>query len=1217
MIRYSGRLLLILLFIFSRAVFADILLQGNFNIGDKSVDALNPTRMVGYNGAAFVPVEPIHFYLSAPVTLSEIRLEGAGGLNSGMNVVVWDSSNRVVVNAQAGAASPYSVTGQFNLAAGDYRMAVWGSCYYNNAFYSRYYAGCPDWDDFSFSGIRLVSSGSSDAIHLSERTHIGDNYDASRWYPPGPKGIYVKYDINFNKRVRLDTLRMYNIKELSRVNTVRMFIRTKGSVDTPLIYNFTQNGDITWRLDYEVAAGDYELWVETLSNADRDDITWDDIVLSYTVIPVVEDFSSLCNQAFGYPAQGRTVNHEINLGGTVNGTTMGRIRGTNSGQLGYYNRGKIKGSASAACDGRNCLPVANSGALALPPSRFPLPNGTTINVPYGMDRVLTATDGAAFSTISVTNNASLDIRQSGLTIQNLNLYSGRLGKPYTVRLAAGDYWIDSLTMAYDTRIELVGPVRLFVKDLVMFSGGEINSLGYRVAGDVNRLLLVTYGRLTMNAYSTLTGLVYQHEGSYSEINSEAYLMGRISSPKITMGYNSYIDSSSYSCPPQPIRISHYELHYGNKNLTCEAASVELKACVNSACTELYTQGASVTLSPASGWSNNPVTINASGSTALTLRRYQSGSLPLSLSTATPAVPLKCVKAGSEDPTCTIDYVDAALRFNLPTFYAGESASSEIRAIKSSEPGATRVCLPLLTGTQSLRFDYGKVISEPASQTAPVVNGVTVPAAGTAANVTFDGNGVGQLRMQYADAGVLRLDVSVPMSDGTGTLNLRGSDTVAVLPKAIVLQGEGQPACSGSDDAGYASCPVYRKAGENFVLLAQAVNSLNGSTPGFAAKGLSLDWQLLAPVGGARGGVSPQSLSMAAGSGSLDTSWSEVGVFKAGVTNFVPYPAYQDESPQLEVPLRWSTPVGRFVPANFNLLNSNITPFCNDFTYMGQPFGVSFRVQARNVAGGVTQNYQGPFAKGRAIISAANNKDGRSLTNRMRAQSPLPWRLGEAEVSGSSEFVRLADSQPDGPYEAMRFGFAIRDQDGERSLIASPDFNEAVVGDCRGSACNARLMDPVPMALYFGRLLAGTVTGQASAALAISQQLQYYVAGSWQRNRRDECSQLSLANQGFTFLNQSHTFDAATRELNLGAGRKIKLGLGSSAPGGDAALAKDGEILFHFAKPDINVKIPYKVDLAKQPSSPLWLSDPTSLQGEAIFGTSRGNDKIIYRRELLR
>ncbi|MBM0492321.1 hypothetical protein GNZ06_16205 [Aeromonas jandaei] len=777
-------------------------------------------------------------------------------------------------------------------------------------------------------------------------------------------------------------------------------------------------------------------------------------------------------------------------------------------------------------------------------------------------------------------------------------------------------------MDNDTRIEVTGPVRLFVNDISMNSASYLNSPGVNLRGNIDQLLLVTYGRAYLYNGSTLSGLVYQQEGSVFHMLSASYLHGRISSPEVAMWQGSVIDSSGYSCQTPPATVDHYELHYDSWALTCESARVQLKACIDSSCSQLYNGGANVTLSPLQGWSANPVSLGSAGSASLTLQRYQVGNQPLAISSSSPSAPLRCYRDGVLDSSCTLDFVDAALRFNLSTFYAGESAMSEIRAIKSSDAGATRVCVPLLTGTQSLRFDYGKVVSDSSSQTAPVVNGVTLPTSGGVANVMFDANGVGQLTMQYPDAGVLRLDASVPRSDGTGVLNLKGSDTVAVLPKAIVLQGEGQPVCSGSDDAGYANCPVYRKAGENFVLLAQAVNSLNGSTPGFAAKGLSLDWQLLAPEGGATGGLSPLNLSMAAGSGRLDTSWSEVGVFKAGVSNFVPYPAYQDEIPQLEVPLRWSAPVGRFVPANFNLLNSDITPFCNDFTYMGQPFGVSFRVQARNVAGGVTQNYQGPFAKGRAFISAANNKDGRSLTNRMRTQPPLPWRLGEAQVSGSSEFVRLSGSQPDGPYEAMRFGFAIRDNDGDRSLIANPDFNEAVVGDCSGNNCNARLMDPVPMTLYFGRLLAGTEPGVASAPLAIPLKMQYYAAGNWVLNKLDQCTQFSLAGQGIAFLNPSHSFDAATSSLNLGAGRTIKLGLGSTPPGAMSGTAKDGEILFQFAKPDISVRIPYKVDLAKQPSQPLWLSDPTSvndgnLQGEAIFGSTRGNDRIIYRREILR
>ncbi len=129
-------------------------------------------------------------------------------------------------------------------------------------------------------------------------------------------------------------------------------------------------------------------------------------------------------------------------------------------------------------------------------------------------------------------------------------------------------------------------------------------------------------------------------------------------------------------------------------------------------------------------------------------------------------------------------------------------------------------------------------------------------------------------------------------------------------------------------------------------------------------------------------------------------------------------------------------------------------------------------------------------------------------------------------------------------------------------------------------------------------------------------MQYYEAGNWQPNKEDQCTRLSLAADGISFINPSHTFDAATQDLNLGANRKIRLGLGDPPPGVMSATATDGEILFNFAEPNISVRIPYKVDLSKQPAQPLWLSDPVSLQGEAIFGSSRGNDRIIYRREVM-
>ncbi|MDU7310412.1 MAG: DUF6701 domain-containing protein [Aeromonas sp.] len=693
--------------------------------------------------------------------------------------------------------------------------------------------------------------------------------------------------------------------------------------------------------------------------------------------------------------------------------------------------------------------------------------------------------------------------------------------------------------------------------------------------------------------------------------------------------------------PVGVQVHHFEFAHSGQAITCQPEEITIKACANEDCSQLMSGTVTAALTPNpftnGGWSsgsglnnvNNGVVTITGGTTKVMLSNYSASSITMGVSSSTP--PLRpqsdtLCRSGSLGPAkqyCTLPFADAALRFNVPTFYAGTSGVTSIRAIKSNDVGATKVCVPSLTGDQTLQFTSSKVVSE-SSTAVPTVNSTTLAPSGNV-KVAFNSDGVGQLTVQYPDAGVLRLDATFQKNDVTGTLKLTGSDTVAVIPKAIALQAQGQSGCSGSNDNTYAACPVYRKAGESFTLQARALNEQDQLTPGFATSNKAISWALLAPAAGGTGTFSPTAITLASGVANVTANWSEVGVIRLGVSNFVPYPAYQDELPELETVLRWSVPIGRFVPWDYSLSNGFITPACNAFTYMSQPFASGFVLTARNLQKGTTENYKGAFAKGVAEMVAANALDGVARDKRITLSPSLSWASGVASINQQSplglntRFDRAAS--PEAPFATLSFGIKVDDQDGGTTLLANPNMNAGVAGDCSksGQGCNAVLLGT--QKLLYGRLQAGTAAGLASAPLAIPLQMQYYEAGNWLKNKEDQCTQLSLANQGFTFLNPSQTFDAATRELNLGAGRKIKLGLGSSAPGGDAALAKDGEILFHFAKPDISVRIPYKVDLAKQPSQPLWLSDPTSgndgnLQGEAIFGSSRGNDRVIYRREVL-
>ncbi|MBW3780800.1 MSHA biogenesis protein MshQ [Aeromonas veronii] len=695
--------------------------------------------------------------------------------------------------------------------------------------------------------------------------------------------------------------------------------------------------------------------------------------------------------------------------------------------------------------------------------------------------------------------------------------------------------------------------------------------------------------------------------------------------------------------PIGVQIDHFQLDHSGQPLTCNPETVTVKACADAACSTLITDPVTATLSltptsASNGWIGGNTVTFSGGSTTVQLRNNTPTAVTIGVSGSTPTTkPFSTTlcKAGAGTPSaaaCTLNFADSGFFFDVPDIYSNQPQDVTISAVKKDD--ITKQCVPGFIGVRSVGFwgtynnpntnSFGSKISIDGNAIATYAGSVSSPTP-TTLNLTFDTQGKATLKkVTYPDAGQMQLSASHNGSGETAGLVMTGSDKFVARPVGLCITPP-QGVCVAGDS----SCPVFKKAGETFQvdIKAMAWESANDgdicvgnqTTPNFSLPNIALGSTLVAPNPGTNATLGTTTYNHVAAANSLNSvsqTVSEVGVFRMTATP--PANGYFNYT----IPSTQSQPVGRFIPADFNLVSGDIVPACNAFSYMGQPFGVMLDVLARNTTGVQTRNYTGLFAKGEAYLSVANDKDGKSLSSRLRSLQPLPWLNGRAALTtGSSEFVRLSGTQPDGPYKSLLFGLYMRDNDGERTLIASPNFNDAVVGNCSGSGCNARQIDSVPMKAYFGRLQAGTAAGLASAPLAIPLQMQYYEAGNWLQNKEDQCTQLSLANQGFTFLNPGHAFDAATRELNLGAGRKIKLGLGSSAPGGDAALAKDGEILFHFAKPDISVRIPYKVELAKQPSQPLWLSDPTSandgnLQGEAIFGSSRGNDRIIYRREVL-
>ena len=701
--------------------------------------------------------------------------------------------------------------------------------------------------------------------------------------------------------------------------------------------------------------------------------------------------------------------------------------------------------------------------------------------------------------------------------------------------------------------------------------------------------------------------------------------------------------------PVGTQIDHFEFDHSGQALTCNPETLVIRACANASCSQLFTDPVSAVLTPlkngSNGWiagsqvsySGNTATVNFSGgTTTLQLRNNLATAITVGVSGSTPSTkPLSTTlcRAGSgalSAAACTLSFADSGFVFDVLDTLANRPQQVVMKAVKKDD--ASQQCVPSFQ-KQTKRITFWSDYNMPAtnlfgSQIRIDKTAIaTTAGAPTAMDLYFNELGETTLKdVSYPDAGQMRLNARHDGSGDTAGLVMTGSDLFVSRPAGLCITPT-----EGTCAAGDASCPVFKKTGEAFQLNIKGVAwqadddkdlcSGNLATPNFALANIALGSELVAPKPGEGAVVGTSSYDHSnqkdSNLNSVGQSVNEVGVFRMTATP--PTLGYFGYT----IPAASSVPVGRFIPVDFNLVSGNIVPACEAFSYMGQPFLAELQIQARNQFGETTLNYREAFAKGDAYLSAANNKDGVSLSARLRSLGPLPWVAGEADFNGPTEFARRSDGKPDGPYRALSFGLYMKDNDGEQTLIANPDFNDGLPGSCSGAGCNARLIDDVPMEAYFGRVQAGTRQGVATAGLAVPLQLQYHEAGAWHAMGADQCTRLSLQDGGIEFTDGSQRFDQGSGDLILDDNTRIRLGLGPVAPGAMVASAKDGVISIQFAAPDRAVRIPFKIDLSKQPESeqqpgrrPLWLSDPDSLEGMAIFGRDRGNDRIIYRREVM-
>ncbi|MFM5465987.1 DUF6701 domain-containing protein [Aeromonas simiae] len=681
-------------------------------------------------------------------------------------------------------------------------------------------------------------------------------------------------------------------------------------------------------------------------------------------------------------------------------------------------------------------------------------------------------------------------------------------------------------------------------------------------------------------------------------------------------------------------VDHFELVHGGQGLTCSPEQVTIRACANKACTELITEPVTVHLSldnngAAGQWVGGADVTFTGGSVTVDLRGNKPGNVTIGVASSEPGTKpyseTLCRAAGGSPSadSCTLTFADSGFVVEIPDGYANEPLSGLLKAVKKDD--TSQRCVPGFANvTKNVALSSRYVLpNENTFGNQVSINGSVVGSSPVTLPLQFNAQGEAPLAVRYPDAGQVQVSARY---DGTGVESglemesQEGDGIFVTRPVGLCITTEDEGVC----EAGDVSCNIFRKAGEAFPMTIRAmawekvgdndICSGNGTTPNFEMANIELGSEVVAPQGGVNAGVELKSYHHQRAAGSLqrmDQSLDDVGVFRLTATPKETYFGYTIDPAHSE-------PVGRIVPWDFALSEAELNSTCANFVYMSQPFNSAFILSARNKMGGVTYNYRDEFAKSDITLVAANQKSGEDLSERIAMSPSDQWAAGLYQVKREDGEKLLLNTRfdrgdaPEDPLIALEFGLRIDDRDGGLSQLVDLDMNPALTGDCvERDACDAKLLGQYE--LRYGRLKVATEQGVDSEPLALKQEVEFY-RGDWQLNELDYCTSLDLS--GYEFSDPEQSYQAASQSLTFTNG-SIGIGLGNNAPGASLAQVAAGLTRLHLGAPKQPLRVPYKVDLSQQPDQPLWLSDPDTLEGVAIFGNSRGNDRIIYRRESFR
>ena len=603
-----------------------------------------------------------------------------------------------------------------------------------------------------------------------------------------------------------------------------------------------------------------------------------------------------------------------------------------------------------------------------------------------------------------------------------------------------------------------------------------------------------------------------------------------------------------------IALDHIEIVHDGSGFPGIAESITIKACADTSCSTLYLSSVTFDLSTIADvtWSTDPITFTG-GQTTLTLTKAASGTVTLGGSATTPIA--------INPTTCFIGATASCqMVFSTVTFDAVQTGAARATPIFTKLSGIdfSLDVLAVTAGAINTGFT-GEVTVDLVDPTAASGNctdtnvGLTNATAYTFTSPGDNGRHAFTFNYPYA-----ALNAKVRIRFGGNVYC--SSDNFVIRPQVLTLS----TSSNITNPQGTPSPPTTLAAGADFNLTVNA-----GVTSGYV-------WSI--PVKDPTLANIRDQNNTAIVSGSLTgnfnagTGTSASGTFQyqdVGTINFLTNAVidsaffnqdqhtgvyggidhgvngdcvFNSASNTIDGNGRYGCnigstplgPLGRFIPDHFTLTVGSVTAACNGFTYMGQPFGIAYTLEARNTSDVRTQKYTTatpPYAPvpTPVLVAEEGTFPGIDMASRISGLPATNWVAGQYILStGAAVFSRpdtpvaldttspatITSTLPNagGPFDTLTLG--VRMVDGN-AVIANRNINASTSTDCAtNNDCDAKqLLTGNPTKMRFGILQLDGATSSEMLDVRVPVRVLYLGVAPAQFvvNTLDSCTTIAQAN----------------------------------------------------------------------------------------------------------